>query len=81
MNSTFNASRKASTELASITCFSGSRTGNLKNGLGKYPTPSVTNANELNPWIFVRSQEMASLVGRHPREGNHWLASKQSMPQ
>jgi len=82
MNGTFNTSRKAGTELVSTTCFSGSRTGkNLKNGLGKYPMPSVTNANGPNPWIFVRSQEMASLVGRHPREGNHWLASKQSMQQ
>jgi len=71
MNGTFNASRKDGTELVSTTCFSGNRTGNLKNGLGKYPMPCVTNANGPDSRIFVQGQEMASYecsVGSPGRE-------------
>jgi len=81
MNGSFHASRKAGTELVSTTCSSGSRTSNLKNGLGKYPMPSVTNANGLNDFCQEPGDSQSWELVRQSREGNHWPASKQSMPQ
>jgi len=81
VNSTFNTSRQASTELINTTGLSSSRTSNLKNALGKHLAPSVTNANGPNSWIFVQGQETAShegLVGSPGRETICKPASKAS---